>query len=224
MSVWNNSGTKANWQGNGGAINSRNINVSSITADIIVTQELIATTGVFTPYVEAPSISSLYGSIGFLSNLVLNTDVIQLGISPTILTAEAGVLYVNGDAVAFPSSFSTIADWSQFKAVANVDMSRSSIYNVQSISTNVISTGTLATNNVIARGLSTLNVSSGNITFDTLNGRAGTVGILSGSNLVYNDGIFSNISAYYYYDLSNLILIVGKLYYLYTLRLLMALL
>jgi hypothetical protein len=177
--AWNNTIKAPNWSGTGAVNNLNTLNVSSI----------------YTNYLEATNISSLNGSIAFLSNLVLKTGVIELGISPTILTAEAGVLYVNGDAVAFPSSFSTIADWSQFKAVANVDMSRSSIYNVLSISTNTISTGTLQTNVARVNGLSTVNVSSANITFDTLNGRAGVITTLSGTNQVYNTATISNVNS-----------------------------
>jgi hypothetical protein len=184
MASWNkNYITVPKWDGSGssGTTNSNVINVSSLNANNISTN-----------FLEARSISSLNGSIAFLSNLVLNTGVIQLGITPTILTAEAGVLYVNGDAVAFPSTLSTIADWSFFKSQSDVDMSRSTLYNVQSISTNTLSTGTLQTNIARVNGLSTLNISSANITFDTLNGRAGVINTLSGSNAVYFNGTFSN--------------------------------
>jgi hypothetical protein len=200
MASWNNTTSRPQWNGNGAANKSKYLVVSTIKADQIITQELYATTSVITPYVETASISSVNGSIAFLSNLVLNTNVIALGVSPTFLTAESGVLYVNGDAVAFPSSFSTIADWSQFKAVANVDMSRSSIYNVFSISTNTISTGTLnvgsvSTNNLASGNVAVNNISSGNIFFDTLNGRAGTITTLSGNDVVYSNAVLSNLTS-----------------------------
>jgi len=184
--------TRAQWNGNGATATSRTLNVSTINADEITTTDLYANY-ISTGYIQAGSLSTNTGSIAFLSNLVLNTGVIGLGIGPTFLTANDGILYVDGVAVAFPSSISTVAGWSFFPALSHVNMSRSSIYNVQSISTNVISTGTLATNNVVATGLSTLNISSGNIRFDTLNGRAGTINTISGNNLVYGDAFFSNV-------------------------------
>ena len=182
MASWNNNYiTVPKWDGSGINANSNTLTVSSLNANSISTG-----------YIQAASLSTNNGSIAFLSNLVLKTGVIELGISPTILTAENGILYVNGDAVAFPSSFSTIADWSQFKAVANVDMSRSSIYNVQSISTNILSTGVIISSNISNRSLSTVNISSGNLSFDTLNGRTGTIRTLTGSNLDYRNSFFSN--------------------------------
>ena len=194
MASWNNNTSRPNWQGNGATNKSRILTPSTINADEINANYIS------TGYLQANSISSANGSIAFLSNLVLNTGVIALGISPTFLTAEAGVLYVNGDAVAFPSSFSTIADWSQFKAVANVDMSRSSIYNVQSISTNILSTGILtagsiSTINLASSNIGANNLSSINIGFDTLNGRAGIIGTLGGTNIVYSNAILSNLTS-----------------------------
>ena len=187
MASWNkNYITVPKWDGSGSNTNSNVLNVSSLNANTLNANNIS------TGYIHAANLSTNNGSIAFLSNLVLNTGVIGLGIGPTFLTADKGILYVNGDAVAFPSSFSTIADWSQFKAVADVDMSRSTLYNVQSISTNTISSGTLQTNVARVRSLSTVNVSSGNITFDTLNGRAAVINTLSGSNLVYSNGTFSN--------------------------------
>ena len=195
MSVWNNSGSRPNWQGN--SIN--NVRVKSLTVSTLSADE-VNTNFISTNYIQAKSISTLNAEISFLSNLVLTTGVIQLGISPTILTAEAGILYVNGDAIAFPSSFSTIADWSQFKAVANVDMSRSSIYNVQSVSTNILSTGiilarSISTTNLASSNIATNNISSGIIRFDTLSGRSATITLNSGTNLAYVNGIITTLNS-----------------------------
>lgn len=195
MSVWNNSGSRPQWNGSGiNNVKAKNLTVSTLTADQVNANY------VSTNYVQARSLSTLNAEIGFLSNLVINTGVIGLGIGPTFLTANDGILYVNGDAVAFPSSLSTIADWSFFTAVSDVNLGRSSIYNVQSISTNLISTGTLLTRSISTANLAVNigvfnNISSGNILYDTLNGRAGTVGTLSGSNLVYTNGVISNLTS-----------------------------
>lgn len=184
---------RPNWKGSGvtgkTGFNSNVINVSSLNANSISTN-----------YIYAANLSTNNGSIAFLSNLVLNTGVIGLGIGPTFLTANDGILYVNGDAVAFPSSLSTIADWSFFSAVSDVNMGRSSIYNVQSISTNTISTGTLLTRSISTTNLAsgnvvTNNISSGIITYDTLTGRSGTVGTLTGNSLVYSNGVMSNFTS-----------------------------
>jgi len=192
---WNNNIGKPQWNGNSvNTVKSKNLVVSSITTDDIKANNIS------TGYLFAHSLSTNNGAISFLSNLVLNTGVIALGVTPTFLTANAGILYVNGDAVAFPSSLSTIADWSQFSAVADVNMSRSSLYNVQSISTNILSTGTLntrsiSTTNLASGNIVTNNISSGNIFFDTLNGRAGTINTLSGNNMVYSNAILSNVNS-----------------------------
>ena len=191
--------SKPQWNGNGNATTSRILNVSTITADEIFTKDLYANY-ISTGSLFAQNLSTTNGSIGFLSNLVLKTGVIELGVSPTYLTAEAGVLYVNGDAVAFPSSFSTIADWSQFKAVANVDMSRSSIYNVRSISTNSISTGlvlagSISTNNLASRNIGANNISTGFLLADTINSRAAIITTLTGTDMVYGNGILGNLSS-----------------------------
>ena len=186
MATWNQNIGIANWQnrtnqgGNSAVLTVSTLNVNHISSGSINTSNLYAS----------------YATIPFLSNLVLTTDIIQLGTSPTILTAENGILYIDGDAVLFPSSFSTIADWSQFKAVANVDMSRSSIKNVLSISTNSISTGIVLAGNIVNRGISTLNISSGSITANNINARSGisTLNISSGNLLANNINARSGIS------------------------------
>jgi hypothetical protein len=130
--AWNNRITNPNWAGYGieTSSNISTINIDTLNANNISTNNL-----------QARSISSLNASIGFIDNNVINTGVIGLGPGPTYLTANDGILYVNGDAVAFPSTLSTIADWSYFPAVANVNFNFSTIYNVKAISTNFISTG-----------------------------------------------------------------------------------
>jgi hypothetical protein len=192
---WNNNIGKPQWNGNSvNTVKSKNLVVSSINTDDIKANNIS------TGYLFANSLSTNNGAISFLSNLVLNTGVIALGVTPTFLTANAGILYVNGDAVAFPSSLSTIADWSQFSAVADVNMSRSSIYNVQSISTNILSTGTLntrsiSTTNLASGNIVTNNISSGIISFDTLSGRSATITLNSGTNLSYINGIIGILNS-----------------------------
>jgi len=141
MASWNNNTGRPNWSGNGGVVvKAKNISVSTLTADEVITKNLYADF-ISTNYLQSRSISSVNGSIGFLSNLVLNAGIIGLGPGPTYLTANDGILYVNGDAVAFPSTLSTIADWSYFPAVANVNMGFSTIYNAKALSTNYVSSG-----------------------------------------------------------------------------------
>jgi len=178
--AWNNNIQQPNWAGNP-VTNPKVLNVSSI----------------YTNYLEASNIYSLNGSIAFLSNLVLNTGVIQLGITPTTLTAQNGALYVDGQAVSIPTALSNISHWALFPALADVNMNLSTIYNVKAISTLVINSCNvnasnitskfITSSNITASNINVTNLTSSNIFFDTLNGRAGTIATLSGSNSVYTN-------------------------------------
>jgi hypothetical protein len=183
--AWNNNIQQPNWAGNP-VTNPKVLNVSSI----------------YTNYLEASNIYSLNGSIAFLSNLVLNTGVIQLGITPTTLTAQNGALYVDGQAVSIPTALSNISHWALFPALADVNMNLSTIYNVKAISTLVINSCNvnasnitsqfITSSNITASNINVKNLTSSNILFDTLNGRAGTITTLSGSNSVYTNTFNTN--------------------------------
>ena len=178
--AWNNNIQQPNWAGNP-VTNPKVLNVSSI----------------YTNYLEASNIYSLNGSIAFLSNLVLNTGVIQLGTTPTTLTAQNGALYVDGQAVSIPTALSNISHWALFPALANVDMNLSTIYNVKAISTLVINSCNvnasnitskfITSSNITASNINVKNLTSSNILFDTLNGTAGAITTLTGTNSVYTN-------------------------------------
>jgi hypothetical protein len=183
--AWNNNIQQPNWAGNP-VTNPKVLNVSSI----------------YTNYLEASNIYSLNGSIGFLSNLVLNTGVIQLGITPTTLTAQNGALYVDGQAVSIPTALSNISHWALFPALADVNMNLSTIYNVKAISTLVINSCNvnasnitskfITSSNITASNINVKNLTSSNILFDTLNGTAGAITTLTGTNSVYTNTFNTN--------------------------------
>ncbi len=115
--MWNNQiQTSANWAGSG----NNNAKQKSLTVDNL----------------NASSIYAYYAGITYISSSVLATGFINL--NSNIITAIDGILYVDGVAFAVPSTLSSIADWSYFPALTNVNMNNSTIKNALGISTNYL--------------------------------------------------------------------------------------
>lgn len=173
--AWNNNIQAPKWSGNA-PTNPKVLNVSSI----------------YTNYLQSSNLYSLNGSIPFLSNLVLNTGIIQLGVTPTTLTAIDGALFVDGNPVSIPTALSNIAEWARFPARANVNMNLSTIYNALAVSTITLNASNINSSNLTSSNINARNLTSSNIVFDTLNGRLGRIDTLIGSNVVYFNSVFDN--------------------------------
>ena len=173
--AWNNNIQAPNWTGNAAA-NPKVLNVSSI----------------YTNYLQSSNLYSLNASIPFLSNLVLNTGIIQLGITPTTLTAIDGALFVDGAPVSIPTALSNITEWARFPARANVNMNLSTIYNALAISTITLNASNINSSNLTSSNINARNLNSSNIVFDTTNGRLGRIDTLIGNTAVYFNSVFDN--------------------------------
>jgi hypothetical protein len=170
---WNNTKGFANWAGGGSATSNNYILPSISSVNISATN------------ISTSNLTAYNGYISYISNITTQTNAVILN-PGTILTAFDGTLYVNGEPISAPSSFSTIADWSKFPALTNVNMNFSSISSVLNIEcSNQITTKTLiGTEGVAAVAIQGVNVSGVNGYFPTMS-----------TNTFRNNGTMQNVGS-----------------------------
>lgn len=136
---WNNNITMPKWNGSGSLALPKRLTVSTLNAD-----EIYATDGHFS------NLYSYNNYLDYISNIYIATNIINL--DSNSLTASNGILFVNGQAVGIPSSFSTIADWSYFPAKSDVSLNNSTIKNVLGLSSLYVSTNLIDCDTIYAIG------------------------------------------------------------------------
>lgn len=136
---WNNNITMPKWNGSGSLALPKRLTVSTLNAD-----EIYATDGHFS------NLYSYNNYLDYISNIYIATNIINL--DSNSLTASNGILFVNGQAVGVPSSFSTIADWSYFPAKSDVSLNNSTIKNVLGLSSLYVSTNLIDCDTIYAIG------------------------------------------------------------------------
>lgn len=138
-------------------VDSKVINTSTINANTGFYGTLDAT-NISTANINASTISTFnlvgYNNyLDYIKNINIVTNLVTL--DGQGLTASNGSLYINGVLVASPSDVG-IDKWANFKAVANIDANYSTIKNASAISSVCISTGIITAD--------TINAIGGNIT------------------------------------------------------------
>lgn len=144
--------TSPNWSGNTTNTKITNLTVKNLTASNINT-------------------SSIYGYSADFN--VVDASVVKTGyvvLNDTIMTTVNNILYVNGEAVFTPSSFSTISDWSYFPAKTDVIMSNHNINNINNVNasnvnasnvlTNFINASTILASNIVTYKINPIYISS----------------------------------------------------------------
>jgi len=145
--------------------------ISSLNADSIKVSSLIGQTGFISSlFSDNVRVSSIEGQTGFISSLF--SDSIKVS---SIEGQTANISSINANNINFSS---LIGD--------NISTNY--------ISTNLLNSRSISTINLSSSNIASQNLSSVNIFFDTLNGTAGNITTLTGTNLVYSNGIFSNIT------------------------------
>ena len=214
---WNNIIQRARWDGNSN-INFRRQNISTIIANSISTNYLNANfistnylnydvlkgKEINTSSINACNIIGYNNYLDYIQNINIITNVITL--DGQAMTAEPGGLYLNGELIGTPSTISSIADWSKFKAETDVNMANSTLKNVLGISSLYISTDTINCDTIYAIGgrIDTL------YGFDQINYPYARLEVLSNdeiktssiytnvltSELIYNESEISTYSIY----------------------------
>lgn len=151
---WNNIIQSARWDGYNPNINYKKLNISSINtnslstnyvkANVIDANELNIST------IRADNIFGYNNYLDYIKNINIVTNVITL--DEQGLTATPGGLYLNGELVGAPSTISSIADWSKYKAQTDVNMANSTIRNVLGISSIYLSTNLINCDTIRAIG------------------------------------------------------------------------
>jgi len=165
---------KANWAGSGNTTSNNYILPSISSVNISASN------------IDTYNITAYNGYISYISNVTTQTNAVILN-PGTILTGNNGSLYVNGEILSAPSSFSTIGDWSKFPALTNVNMNLSSISNALNItaSNQIVADSVVGLNYVTAPTIQAISMSAVNGYFPTIS-----------TNIFRNNGSMSNVGSF----------------------------
>lgn len=155
-----------------GSKNQNNLYVSSLTVD---------------------TINAKTGNITGISSSVIATGYLIL--NNTVMTTVDNILYVNGNAINTPSTLSSIADWSYFPAINNVNMNGSTIKNALGISTNYL-TANIISNTVLNNNTINNTFFNGrNVTISTLTANVANTSLVNTNSIVASNGNINKLYA-----------------------------
>lgn len=121
------------------------LNVSHLSTGTITAESIVSFSSI-----QTQNLSAYNSYLPYLSNINILTNLVTL--DGQGLTATSGGLYLNGNLIGTPSTISSIADWSRYKAQTDVDMAQSTIKNALGISSLYLSTSLIKCDTVRAIG------------------------------------------------------------------------